>query len=87
MYLFSYSETKDCCDHLVRIIEQKSALFSGKHKLRRIPKEFPPLSDATLADLVTWLIPWTAKYEKETRHKAMEVLFRLSSNIKVKMFS
>ena len=77
------SETKDCFDHLVRIIAQKAALFSENNRHRRIPKDFPASSTGTLSDLITWLMPWTAKYEKETRHKAMEALFNLSRDLKV----
>ena len=81
--LIVISETKDCFDHLVRIIAQKAALFSENNRHRRIPKDFPASSTGTLSDLITWLMPWTAKYEKETRHKAMEALFNLSRDLKV----
>ena len=81
------SETKDCFDHLVRIIAQKAALFSENNRHRRIPKDFPASSTGTLSDLITWLMPWTAKYEKETRHKAMEALFNLSRDLKVRCHS
>ena len=74
----SFLATQNCCDHLVRIIKQKAELLSKNSALRRIPKDFPASSRGTLADLITWLIPWTAKTEKATRHKAMEYLSHIT---------
>ena len=45
------------------------------------PKE---LNGSTLGDLINWLMEWTSRPEMEARHKAMEFIFRLTSNDNLK---
>ena len=75
-------ESNDTLKHLVRIIVQKRRLFEGEKQRRRVPFEFPVGSEASLNDFLNWLAQWITKPNTEVRHKALEIIYHLSPNVK-----
>ena len=74
-------EIEDSVDHLVKILAKKTDSFKKSQIKRRIPLVMED-SKGTLADLIKWLTPWFMKSETDARHKAMEVIACLSSDVK-----
>ena len=75
-------ESNDTLKHLIRIIVHKRKLFEGENQRRRVPFEFPTGSEASLNDFLNWLVQWITKPNTEVRHKAMEIIYHLSPNVK-----
>ena len=44
--------------------------------------EFPVGCEASLNDFLNWLAQWITKPNTEVRHKAMEIIYHLSPNVK-----
>ena len=75
------SETNDCLKHLIRILKQKQDLFKESSSMRRNPFELDSQT-ITLNDFIKWLVQWILKPNTEARHKALEIIYHLSPNVK-----
>mgnify|MGYP001255127556 CR=1 FL=1 len=74
-------ETKQCVDHLIRILKNKTSLLSRSSPNRRKVKE---LDQPLLDNLMKWLLGLTFRPETEARRKAMEILYQVNSSDKIR---